>query len=228
MNSPIKKGSALLLVMLLSVAGCGKKRKCMQSCEQSKEISEIAMPVNQSSEDVKSKFDDDISEFALVDETPNDTKKTDIKSEEIAEEEDLNNEFSWIDEEDVRDESLKTVYFDFDKYSIRADQEASVCQDIDTLKKKISEAEKTGSKMTVVVEGNACNSSGSAAYNMALSEKRAKILADRLVGSGIPRTQVKVVGRGQEYPAMVNGKPVTGTREEQWLNRRDEINIINA
>lgn len=230
MNSPIKKGSALLLVMLLSVSGCGKRKKCLQPCESTKEVSELAMPVASTTEDIQSTFDDDIAEFALVDDMTKDGKKQakDLNVPEESLEEDLTNEFSWIDEEENRDESLKAVYFDFDKHAIRADQEATVCQNIEVLKKKLNENTKAKSKMTVVVEGNSCSSAGSAAYNMALSEKRAKVLADRLVGAGIARTQVKIVGRGQECPAMVNGKPVSGNRQQQWLNRRDEINIINA
>lgn len=231
MNSPIKKGSALLLVMLLSVAGCGKRKKCVQPCEPTKEVSELSMPVAAATEEVKSAFDEDISEFALVDEMPNAVQKEskpDVKLPEEPMEEDLTNEFSWIDEEENRDESLKTVYFDFDKYAIRPDQESAVCQNVEVLKKKLTASEKAGSKSTVIVEGNSCSSAGSAAYNMALSEKRAKVLADRLVGAGISRDQIKVVGRGQECPAMVDGKPVCGNREQQWANRRDEINIIHA
>lgn len=231
MNSPIKKGSTLLLVMLLSVSGCGgKRKKCLQPCEPTKEACELAIPAAPATEEVKSAFDDDIAEFALVDEDTSDNKvaKNLKQTEENLQDEDLTNEFSWIDEEENRDESLKTVYFDFDKYAIRKDQEATVCQDIQVLKNKLADAEKKGLKATIIVEGHADSSAGSRAYNLALSEKRAKALAGRFAGSGIPRSQVKVVGRGQECPAMINGKAVTGTPEQQWPNRRDEINIINA
>jgi len=38
--------------------------------------------------------------------------------EEAVAEEDVTNEFSWINGEDKREQNLKTIYFDFDKYAI--------------------------------------------------------------------------------------------------------------
>lgn len=231
----MKKGCALLLVTLLSVAGCGKKKKAAEKClpANEKEMA-VSMPVGQGPKELQSVFDDDISEFALVDETPTDIKApvTDVvanTNEKKSEDEELINEFSWIDDEDQRPQGLKTVYFDFDKYTIKQDQEAVVAEDVKVLKNTLSEAQKTGKKVVAVVEGHACHSAGSASYNLALSEKRAKVLKDRLVVAGIPSKQIKVVGRGQECPAIgKDGKPVTGAREQQWQNRRDEINIIRA
>ena len=230
----MKKGCVLLLVMLLSVSGCGKKKKCADKCLSTtgKEVA-VAMPVGQESKELQSVFDEDIAEFALVDEAVADAKvsKPEVlaKANEVVAEEDSINEFSWIDDEDQRSQGLKTVYFDFDEYAIKHDQQAVVKKDVDVVKQTIADAEKAGKKVTAVVEGHACHSAGSASYNLALSEKRAKVLKDRLVEAGIPNNQIKVVGRGQECPAIgKDGKPVTGTREQQWQNRRDEINIIRA
>lgn len=230
----MKKGCALLLVMLLSVSGCGKKKKPAGKClSTTDKESTVAMPVNQEPKELQSVFDDEIAEFALVDEAPAPAKApaadSIAKADEAVAEEDLTNEFSWVDDEDKREQNLKTVYFDFDKYAIKQDQEAVVAQDIEVLKHTIADAEKAGKKVTAVVEGHACHAAGSASYNLALSERRAKVLKDRLVSSGIPSDHIKVVGRGQECPAMgKNGKPVSGTREQQWPNRRDEINIIHS
>ena len=229
----MKKGSVLLLVMLLSVSGCGKKKKAADKClcSNGKEVA-INMPTDQSKE-LQSVFDDDIAEFALVDEPVADTKVAVAdkvtKTGDAVADEDLNNEFSWVDDEDQSQQGLETVYFDFDKYAIKQDQEAAVNNDIQALKRTMAEAKKAGKKATAVVEGHACHSAGSASYNLALSEKRAKVLKDRLVGAGIPSNEIKVVGRGQECPAIgKDGKPVTGSREQQWPNRRDKINMINA
>lgn len=230
----MKKGCVLLLVMLLSVSGCRKQKKPAEKClaTNDKEAT-IAMPTGQGPKELQSVFDDDIAEFALVDEAAADAKtptsEATAKAEEAVADEDVTNEFSWIDDEDKREQSLKTVYFDFDKYAIKQDQEVVVEHDVQVLKQTIADAEKAGKKVTAVVEGHACHSAGSASYNLALSEKRAKVLKDRLVGAGMPSDQIKVVGRGQECPAIgKDGKPVTGTREQQWQNRRDEINIIRA
>jgi outer membrane protein OmpA-like peptidoglycan-associated protein len=228
MNNPMKKGCVLLLVMLLSVAGCGRKKKATDKTITAEKGAAVSLPVGQDSKELV--FDDDIAEFALVDDTVQPGKpagttvaKADVKSAE----EDAADEFSWIDDEERQ--NIKTVYFDFDKYAIRQDQEESVVADVKAVKTALSVAEKDGKRARAIVEGHACHSAGSAAYNLALSEKRAKVLQDRLVQSGIPGNSIKVVGRGQECPAVgKDGKPVTGTREQQWPNRRDEINIINA
>lgn len=234
MNGYMKTSSSLILVMLLSFTGCARKQK---SAEKDKAVNESAVSaaMPQVSTDAKQQkaFDDDIAEFALVDEDEivdeseqqNQQKplSTDVKGQE-----DSGNEFSWIEDEEKQEEALQAVYFDFDKYAIRKDQEKVLEKDIKAIKTKLNQQATNNSKAIVVVEGHSCNSAGSAAYNLALSEKRAKVVADRMVSSGIAHNQIKIVGRGQECPAYVNGKPVNGTREEQWPNRRDEVRIINA
>jgi peptidoglycan-associated lipoprotein len=228
----MKKGSVLLLVMLLSVAGCGKKKKCAEKPNANSKESTVSMPLTQDKKELSSVFDDDIAEFALVDETTDVDGKKQVPvatNDANATDEDMGNEFAWIDEADETEQDLKTVYFDFDKYAIKKDQETIVSHDIEVLKQTIAQAEKDGKKVTVVVEGHACHSAGSASYNLALSEKRAKVLKDRLVQAGISNANIKIVGRGQECPALTqDGKPVTGSREAQWLNRRDELNILRA
>jgi outer membrane protein OmpA-like peptidoglycan-associated protein len=228
MNNPMKKGCVLLLIMLLSVSGCKQKKKAAdKSISATDKGATVSMPVAPGSKELV--FDDDLAEFALVDDTAQNVKNsvTTVATADPKEAEEAD-EFSWIDDEDQR-QGLKTVYFDFDKYAIKKDQEVAVEQDIKALKKTLADAEKDSKKVTAVVEGHACHSAGSASYNLALSEKRAHVLKDRLVEGGIPSSQIKVVGRGQECPALgKDGKPVTGSREQQWPNRRDEINIINA
>ncbi len=65
-----------------------------------------------------------------------------------------------------------------------------------------------------------------ASYNRILSEKRAKALKDQAVAAGVPASKIKIVGRGFDAPEIVNGKPVTGDKDQQWLNRRDEIQVV--
>ena len=74
---------------------------------------------------------------------------------------------------------------------------------------------------TIVVEGHA-SPEGSSAYNLALSEKRAKALRDRLVAAGVPANLIKIVGRGKEMPVLANNSD----RQANWVNRRDEIRLI--
>lgn len=227
MNNISKKSSTLLIIMLLSVAGCRKKclEKTIPVCNKQPEVS---TPLTQEPKEQKSVFDEDVDEFSLVDEPPvanNPSTPTKQASKEIPEES-FQEEFSWIEEEEQPEQqALKSVYFDFNKYAIKQDQETSVDQNVKTIKTVLNK----NNKQTIVVEGHSCHSAGSAAYNLALSEKRAKVLADRLVASGVSRDKIKVVGRGQECPALdTTGKPCTGTREQQWLNRRDELNLVKV
>ena len=75
----------------------------------------------------------------------------------------------------------------------------------------------------IVIEGHACHSAGSRAYNMALSERRARFAASRFSEAGISSTDIKIAPRGQEMP-IVKG----GGRQEQAPNRRVEIFAIDS
>ncbi len=199
------KSAVFLLGLLVAVAGCGKKNKKADNKVKSNEVSKnVDIPVAEG--DVSSFFDKDLNEFALVEDKGQ-----------------PNSEFSF---EDADKQGYKVVYFDFDNYSLRKDQEESVAFDIARIKQSLADASVRGVKPVVIIEGHACHSAGSATYNLALSEKRAKVLSDKLVAEGVSADAIKIVGRGKELPAMVDGKPCTGDREQQWPNRRDEIRVM--
>ncbi|HXW85999.1 MAG TPA: OmpA family protein [Candidatus Bathyarchaeia archaeon] len=122
------------------------------------------------------------------------------------------------------EKEFKAIYFEFDKYAANDDQEEAIASDVETIKNIL----KNDDSGTVVIEGHACHSAGSPAYNVALSEKRAKSIADKVAEEGIDSTHIKVVAYGQERPAIIDGKQVTGSREEQWKNRRVELKVING
>jgi OOP family OmpA-OmpF porin len=65
------------------------------------------------------------------------------------------------------------------------------------------------------------DTSGSEAYNMALSLRRANAVKDALVREGVPATAIAVVGRGEQGLLVQTGPNV---REPQ--NRRVEIVIL--
>jgi outer membrane protein OmpA-like peptidoglycan-associated protein len=130
-------------------------------------------------------------------------------------------EFAWIDEQ--ADDELRKLYFSFNHYGIRADQKSSLAYDIEQVKQLVAQAGTT--QPTIVVEGHACQE-GSRSYNIGLSEKRAKVVADLFVDAGVDKKMIKVIGRGQECPAMVNGKVINGSREDRAPNRRVEVRVI--
>jgi outer membrane protein OmpA-like peptidoglycan-associated protein len=76
-----------------------------------------------------------------------------------------------------------------------------------------------GHATQVVVVGHT-DLSGSPAYNVRLSERRAKAVADALVGLGVPGTALSVDWKGETAPAV---QTADGVKEP--LNRRSTIDI---
>jgi outer membrane protein OmpA-like peptidoglycan-associated protein len=101
------------------------------------------------------------------------------------------------------------VFFDFDRATLTA-------QAVTTIKQAAAAA-KAGNRTRIGVTGHA-DRSGSDAYNMALSLRRANAVKDQLVREGIPATGITVVGRGESQPLVPTAD---GVREPQ--NRRVEI-----
>ncbi|HYO59378.1 OmpA family protein [Archangium sp.] len=65
------------------------------------------------------------------------------------------------------------------------------------------------------------DSSGDAAKNKELSEKRAEVIVKELVSRGVPRGEITAVGRGSEQPLV---KP-DNTPAKKAKNRRYEIQV---
>ncbi len=65
------------------------------------------------------------------------------------------------------------------------------------------------------------DSSGDAAKNKELSEKRAEVIVKELVSRGVPRAEILAVGRGSEQPLV---KP-DDTPAKKAKNRRYEIQV---
>ncbi|MBX3502230.1 MAG: OmpA family protein [Alphaproteobacteria bacterium] len=104
------------------------------------------------------------------------------------------------------------VFFDFDRSTITATAAT-------TIRQAAADA-KAGQKTRIGVTGHA-DRSGSDAYNMALSLRRANAVKDALVREGIPAANITVVGRGESQPLV---QTADGVREPQ--NRRVEI-VLN-
>jgi outer membrane protein OmpA-like peptidoglycan-associated protein len=69
-------------------------------------------------------------------------------------------------------------------------------------------------KTAVVVQGHT-DSTGSAAYNQDLSERRADTVLDELADHGVARKRMAAEGHGEEFPVANNG-----TESGRSLNRR--------
>jgi peptidoglycan-associated lipoprotein len=87
----------------------------------------------------------------------------------------------------------ESVYFDYNEFVIKSEFKNII--------EKQSENIKNHKNASVVLEGNA-DERGSAAYNLALGEKRATSVKKMLVTLGVPSTQIKVVSYGKSKPVM--------------------------
>lgn len=198
---------AASLLLLSFFGGCkknkkGKTEKTTYSKKNKHKKDQNAQAFDLDSDSMKSfAIDDKISKHAA-------SNTTDGKSPL----------FSWEDASaEESKKQFQTLYFDFDKDYIKQSEEAKLEKDIEEAKKMI----KAGK--TIVIEGHACHSAGSRAYNMAISERRARFVASRFAEAGINPTDIKIAPRGQEMP-VVKG----GSREQQAPNRRVEIYAIDS
>ena len=105
------------------------------------------------------------------------------------------------------------MYFEWDRSDLTAVNN-------DTINAAVARARTGGCKITVsAIEGHT-DSSGGAAYNDRLSQRRADAVKSALVAAGVAESSVTTVAKGESEPA--EARP-DGTREP--LNRRAEVQI---
>jgi peptidoglycan-associated lipoprotein len=90
-------------------------------------------------------------------------------------------------------ESQQTVYFDFDRSSVKSDFLPVLDMHAAYLVKN--------PEQTIVIEGH-CDSRGTPEYNIALGERRAKSIETYLMNAGVGSSQVSVVSYGEEKPEV--------------------------
>lgn len=109
--------------------------------------------------------------------------------------------------------AFEIAYFDFDKSELRQDTRDVLSKNADTMLK-------TKPNVKVRIEGH-CDERGSAEYNLALGERRAKSALQYLLTLGVPANRLSTISYGKEKPA------VQGSNEEAWAkNRRAEFVIV--
>lgn len=107
---------------------------------------------------------------------------------------------------------LLPVYYDFDRSSIRADQEERMVHN--------GEYMLDNPRVRVRIEGNT-DERGTREYNMALGERRAMSAKKYLIDLGVAAERLETLSYGEE-------KPISFGRDElSWsLNRRSDFVII--
>jgi len=94
-------------------------------------------------------------------------------------------------DEDLFGQTVKDVYFDYDKSDIRADQQAAVQADAQFLNQH--------SNISFTIEGH-CDERGSTEYNLALGDQRASAVKNALVAAGVNASRIKTISYGKEKP----------------------------
>ena len=107
---------------------------------------------------------------------------------------------------------MNVIYFDYNKHDLRADQLDRIEANLKFLLDNPA--------LNVMVEGN-CDERGTVEYNLALGEKRAKVVRDYFVKGGVLAARVSIISKGEEEPAVL------GHTETAWAkNRRCEFKRI--
>src|SRR5262245_25528460 len=105
--------------------------------------------------------------------------------------------------------NVRDIFFDFDKYTIRADASKVLNENAKWLK--------ANAGPLVLIEGH-CDERGTVEYNLALGERRAKAAMNYLVGQGLQANRFTVISYGKERPFC------TERNEACWSqNRRDHF-----
>ena len=109
--------------------------------------------------------------------------------------------------------NLKDVYFDFDKYDIRPDAAKILDANATWLK--------ANARNLLLIEGH-CDERGTAEYNLALGERRAKSTMNYLVGQGVAASRITVISYGKERPVC------TEKTEACWAMNRRAHHLVKA
>ncbi len=111
----------------------------------------------------------------------------------------------------VKTITFEDVYFDFDRYTLTDAAQRILAQAVEALR-----ADPT---LRVRIEGHTCNI-GTAEYNLALGDRRARSVQQYLASNGIGADRLTTVSFGEEQPKYDNSR-----EETRRLNRRAAMTV---
>jgi outer membrane protein OmpA-like peptidoglycan-associated protein len=111
----------------------------------------------------------------------------------------------------VKTITFEDVYFDFDRFSLTDAAQRILAQAVEALR-----ADPT---LRVRIEGHTCNI-GTAEYNLALGDRRARSVLQYLTSNGIATDRLATVSFGEEQPRHDNSR-----EETRRLNRRAAMTV---
>ena len=113
--------------------------------------------------------------------------------------------------EQVFEEHVKPIFFDYDSYSVRPDAQSTIQTDANYLNQHPD--------LNVVI-GGYCDDRGSIEYNLALGQNRANAAKQALVADGVSPDRLRTVSYGKEKQFC------TQQTESCWqLNRRAQFTM---
>ncbi len=107
---------------------------------------------------------------------------------------------------------LNKIYFDFDSADLSESARGTLTKNAEVLKKQNS--------AKIRIEGN-CDERGSAEYNLALGERRAKSAQQYLINLGVKADRLSIISYGKEKPAVQGSDEAARAK-----NRRDEFVVV--
>jgi peptidoglycan-associated lipoprotein len=108
-------------------------------------------------------------------------------------------------EEELFARNVKDIFFDYDKYDIRASEQGSLQADAQFLQQHPN--------IRITIEGH-CDERGSTEYNLALGTSRADAVKNALIQAGLGGDRIKTFSYGKEKPFC------TESTEECWQQNR--------
>ncbi|XMO86326.1 OmpA family protein [Algibacter sp. AS12] len=113
---------------------------------------------------------------------------------------------------------INPIYFDFNKWNIRTDAQYELENIVDVLR--------VNPTMVIKIEAHT-DSRGRDAYNMTLSDKRAKATRDYIFSRGISKDRIEsAIGYGESQLLNKCSNGVRCTKEEHQINRRSYFYIL--
>ena len=110
-----------------------------------------------------------------------------------------------LTEQQLFAQSVKDIYFEYDKADIRADQQSALQADAQFLQQHPN--------IHITIEGH-CDERGSTEYNLALGTNRADAVKNALVQGGVGGDRIKTISYGKEKPFC------TESNETCWQQNR--------
>lgn len=202
----------LILTLMLNFIGCGEEPETpTPATSQNEKVLDESVEENESQASREFQNIKDSNNTIPIGET--NISLIDGSTEEVIAEQD---EQPLLIGEDIDyiNTQFESVYFDFDRYSIKESMLVPLTKNI----KLINSPRVTGKN--IIIEGN-CDEWGTDEYNYALGLKRAQVVKEALIADGINEERIQVLSYGESNPVCLEQE------DDCWAkNRRVDFKLV--